>query len=78
MKLCSDCKFYRKNERHEDTGAFDLCVHPKVAKPDLVRGDQARRYCDLTRQSYGLFGPDKGYCGKRARYWEPADSKPAE
>jgi hypothetical protein len=64
MKLCKDCKHYKRDWSARITGfgdTFDLCLHPLVTG-NVVTGKTDGKYCDHTRKFYG--------CGMEGKYWE--------
>jgi len=64
IKLCKDCKHYKKDWSARITGfgdTFDLCLHPLVTG-NVVTGKTDGRYCDNVRKFYG--------CGMEGKYWE--------
>ena len=64
MKLCKDCKYYRKDWISHIIGSgdtFDLCLHPLVTG-NVVTGKSNGRYCDNVRKFHG--------CGMDAKYFE--------
>ena len=66
IKLCKDCKHYKKSwVEHLIFGsdADDKCLHP-VLSENLVTGQiKGGRFCDLMRKTYGG-------CGEEGKYWE--------
>ena len=66
LKLCKDCKWYKKNWFEHLTGAgdrFDTCHNP-VLSENLVTGQiQGGRFCDMMRKEWGK-------CGEEGKYWE--------
>ena len=66
IKLCCDCKHYKKNWFEHLTGGgdrFDMCLNP-VVSGNLVTGKvKGGRFCDMMRLSYGR-------CGEEGKYWE--------
>jgi hypothetical protein len=67
LKLCKDCKHYKKNWFEHLTGGgdrFDMCLNP-VVSGNLVTGKvKGGRFCDMMRLSYGK-------CGEEGKYFEP-------
>jgi len=66
MKLCKDCKWYKKDwitHLIERSDRFDKCLSPAFNQ-NLVSGDTKGKYCDIQR-TYGNFG-----CGREGKYWE--------
>jgi hypothetical protein len=61
IKLCKDCKHYKRDWGARITGfgdTFDLCLHPALT--GKVKGG---RFCDMMRRSYAG-------CGEEGKYWE--------
>jgi hypothetical protein len=67
LKLCKDCKWYKKDWFEHLTGGgdrFDLCYNP-VLSENLVTGKvKGGRYCTFMRM-YG------GGCKEEGKYFEP-------
>ena len=64
VKLCCDCKHYKKDWSARITGfgdKFDLCLHPALTG-NVVTGKTDGRYCDHVRKYYG--------CGMEGKYFE--------
>ena len=64
IKLCKDCRFYKKDWCGHLTGygdIFDLCLHPALTG-NVVTGKSKGRYCDHMRKYRD--------CGINAKYWE--------
>ena len=68
MKLCKDCKWYKKDwithlilHLIERSDRFDKCLNP-IFDPNPVTGKTDGRYCDSTRRFHG--------CGMEGKYWE--------
>ena len=64
IKLCKDCKHYKRDWFGRITGfgdTFDLCLHPLVTG-NLVTGKHNGCYCDSTRRFHK--------CGMEGKYWE--------
>ena len=58
IKLCKDCKWYKKDWGARLTGygdTFDLCLHPALTG-NVVTGKTKGGYCDAMRKFHG--------CGK--------------
>ena len=52
IKLCKDCKHYKKDWGARLTGfgdTFDLCLHPLVTE-NIVTGKSNGRYCDSVNE----------------------------
>ena len=65
LKLCKDCKWYKKNWIEHLSGSgdqFDKCMNP-ILNGNLVTGKYKGVFCDTAR-NYGI------RCGKEGRYWE--------
>ena len=65
LKLCKDCKHYRKDWYARITGhgnAFDMCFNPLLNAPDPVTGELKGRFCDTMRRYH--------QCGMYAKYFE--------
>ena len=63
IKLCKDCKHYKRDWGARITGfgdKFDLCLHPLVTG-NVVTGKTDGRYCDMTRFCK---------CGMDGKLWE--------
>ena len=61
LRLCKDCKHYKKDWSARITGygdRFDLCLHPLVTE-NVVTGKSDGRYCD----SVGRHGNNVGILG---------------
>lgn len=67
LKLCKDCKHYKKAWFEHLTGdgdRFDTCHNP-VLNENLVTGKvKGGLFCDALRRSYGR-------CAEEGRYFEP-------
>ena len=67
LKLCKDCKWYKKSWVEHLTGGgdrFDTCHNP-VLSGNLVTGKvKGGHFCDMMRRNYG-----RG-CGEEGKYWE--------
>ena len=66
MKLCKDCKWYKKDwSTHliERSDRFDKCLNPALNE-NLVSGKTKGKFCDIQR-TYGGLG-----CGREGKYWE--------
>jgi hypothetical protein len=61
MKLCKDCKFYRR------ASIWPVCAHPDVPPHDLATGE--REWADFVRKF--------GKCGRDARLFEGRNAAPA-
>jgi hypothetical protein len=64
MKLCKDCKYYKKDWSSHIIGSgdtFDLCLHPLVTG-NVVTGKNNGRYCDSERKFHK--------CGMDGKLWE--------
>jgi hypothetical protein len=66
MKLCKDCKFWRKGQPETPDGLFDMCVSPQLGI-EPVRGSEATSKCYFQR----MMDPPK-YCGTAAQFFVPA------
>ena len=66
IKLCKDCKHYKRDWfEHLTYGGdrFDMCLNP-VVSGNLVTGKvKGGRFCDMMRSSYGR-------CGEEGKYFE--------
>ena len=66
IKLCKDCKWYKKSWFEHLTGSgdqYDTCLNP-VLSQNLVTGKvKGGRFCENMRRPYGK-------CGPEGRYWE--------
>ena len=66
LRLCKDCKWYKKDWFEHLTGGgdrFDTC-HSLVASGNLVTGKvKGGLFCDMMRLEWGKCGPD-------GRFWE--------
>ena len=66
LKLCKDCKWYKKDWFEHLTGGgdrFDMCLNP-VLSENLVTGKvKGGRFCDMMRKTHGG-------CGEEGKYWE--------
>jgi hypothetical protein len=66
LKLCKDCKWYKKDWCAHITGygdALDTCHNP-VASGNLVTGNvKGGLFCDMMRMEWGK-------CGPYGKYWE--------
>ena len=64
IKLCKDCKHYKRDWGARITGfgdTFDLCLHPRVTE-NIVTGKSNGRYCDTVRKYHE--------CGMDGKLWE--------
>lgn len=64
MKLCKDCKWYKRDWGARITGfrdTLDLCFHPLLTG-NVVTGKTDGRYCDSMRKYHE--------CGMEGKYWE--------
>ena len=64
IRLCKDCKWYRKDwlEHLIGTGdTFDLCFNP-IACGNFVTGRSKGRYCNTERSFH--------QCGAEGKLWE--------
>jgi len=61
LKLCKDCKWYKKDWFEHLTGGgdrFDLCFNP-VLSENLVTGKvKGGRFGDIMRRHYGRCSPE--------------------
>ena len=66
IRLCCDCRFYKKDWFEHLTGGgdrFDLCYNP-VLSENLVTGKvKGGHFCDIMRRPYGR-------CCEEGKYWE--------
>ena len=65
MKLCKDCKWYRKDWCARITGygnIFDMCFNPILNEADPVTGKTNGSFCDTMRKFHG--------CLMEGKYWE--------
>lgn len=66
LKLCKDCKHYKKDWFEHLTGGgdrFDICHNP-VLSGNLVTGKvKGGLFCDMMRLEWGK-------CGPYGKYWE--------
>jgi hypothetical protein len=65
MKLCKDCKWYRKDWYARIAGygnIFDMCFNPILNEADPVTGESKGLFCDSTRKYHG--------CGMEGKYFE--------
>lgn len=70
MKLCKDCKFYKRDLMTWYTGRFAKCTRKNEVKPNLVTGhgvcdDALNTYCSIEREFENLCGPSAVYFEKR-------------
>lgn len=67
MKLCIDCKYYKKGISFPQWGISgrDKCEHPEIVSP--VDG-RAEIECDVLRG-------EKGLCGEKGAWFEPKNYK---
>ena len=64
IRLCKDCKYYKRDWSGHLTGygdTFDLCLHPLVTG-NVVTGKHNGRYCDGERKFHE--------CGYDGKLWE--------
>ena len=64
IRLCCDCRFYKKHWVARLTGygdTFDLCFNPALTG-NVVTAKSNGKYCDHMRKFYG--------CGMEGKYWE--------
>ena len=64
IKLCKDCKHYKRDWGARLTGygdKFDLCLNP-LLNGNVVTGKSPAGYCDLMRMYRA--------CGMEGKYWE--------
>jgi hypothetical protein len=69
MKLCKDCKWYRKSWFEHLVGAgdrFDTCASPNTTQ-NLVSGYE-QRFCDMLRAE--RWKELDWSCRPEGRYWE--------
>ena len=65
IKLCKDCKHYKKDWYSRITGygdTFDFCVNPRLVAVNPVTGKTTGAFCDTMRKFHG--------CGMEGKYWE--------
>ena len=66
LKLCKDCKHYKKDWFEHLAGGgdrFDIC-HNTVLSGNLVTGKvKGGHFCDIMRRNYAG-------CGEEGKYWE--------
>ena len=65
MKLCKDCKHYKRNwiaHLIRRTDKLDKCLNP-IVNQNLVSGKIQGKFCDTQRMSF--YG-----CGQEANYFE--------
>ena len=65
VRLCCDCKYYRKDWYARITGygnSFDMCFNAILNEADIVTGESKGRFCDTMRKFHG--------CGMEAKYFE--------
>jgi len=65
IKLCKDCKHYKRDWSARITGygdTFDVCLHPALTG-NVVTGKSNGRFCDVMRMEWGK-------CGPYGKYWE--------
>ena len=63
LRLCKDCKWYKKSWFEHLTGMgdkLDMCHHP-ILNENLVTGKSNGRFCDMMRFCK---------CGPEGKYWE--------
>lgn len=66
LKLCKDCKHYKRDWSARITGfgdTFDLCLNPALTG-NVVTGRFNGKYCDMMRRNYAG-------CGEEGKYFEP-------
>ena len=66
IKLCKDCKHYKKDWYARITGygdTFDICVNPHLVAVNPVSGKTKGGFCDTMRKFHG--------CGMDAKFFEP-------
>lgn len=71
MKFCTDCKHYKDN---------DACRAPQnLEAPDPVDGKRGRRWrtCSIQREDGFVWALLLRSCGRRARWFSPANDKSA-
>jgi hypothetical protein len=64
IRLCCDCKYYKKDWIARITGSgdiYDRCVHP-IVTGNVVTGKSNGYYCDTTRRFHE--------CGYEGKLWE--------
>jgi len=64
IRLCKDCKWYKRDWLYHLTGAgdrYDKCFNPIVCE-NFVTGGSTGRYCNTQRNFH--------QCGPKAKYWE--------
>jgi hypothetical protein len=69
VKLCKDCYWCRNSvPPNPYTHPKAVCVHPSVAKPDLVDGGLRGPYAEAMRRD--------GSCGAGGVYWTARHPRP--
>ena len=67
IRLCCDCRFYKKNWFEYLTGSgdrYDTCHNPALNE-NLVTGKvKGGLFCDFLRKEWGK-------CGEEGKYFEP-------
>lgn len=68
MKLCKDCKHYKKRAKQYYLQEKNIPYCTRVTSIDPVEGGTVRlfRQCKLERETIGL----DSYCGSEAKYYE--------
>ena len=70
MKLCKDCKWYKKDwitHLIEGSDSFDKCLNP-IVNENLVSGKTKGGFCDMLRAKRWQ---ELDYsCGPEGKYWE--------
>jgi hypothetical protein len=64
IRLCCDCKYYKRDWLYHLTGAgdtYDKCFNPLVTG-NVVTGGSNGQYCDTTRRFHE--------CGMIGKLWE--------
>jgi hypothetical protein len=65
MKLCKDCKWFRRNLLGRIlSNEEQQCVRPGLSA-DMVTGKVGYRPCCIERDKLSAYG-----CGNNAQYWE--------
>jgi hypothetical protein len=66
IKLCKDCKWYKKSWFEHFIGigdGYDTCHNPVVSGNFVTGKRQGGRFCENMRRPYGM-------CGEEGKYWE--------
>jgi hypothetical protein len=78
MKLCIDCRWFRRMGANDLGLEYAECRHPSAVmpqQPNLVtgrpRGDAPHQFCDHHRKDNWSDDP----CGPDGKYWEAAEPR---